>query len=153
MLGTIGIQEARARAAEAELDLVEVQPNAEPPVCKIMDFDKYRYDRQKSMTVNRKRKPAETKEIRFRPVTGSGDCAIKMRNILKFLQDGHRVRVTVQFRGREASHPEVGIGLLQQLAGEIATAGFTVEGNTERPPITGRTMGFLAIPAATNRTA
>ena len=105
MIGVLTRDEALAKAEDEGLDLVEIQPNAEPPVCKIMDFGKFKFEMQKKANeAKKKTKQVEIKELKFRPVTDEGDYQIKMRNIRRFLQEGDKVKVNIRFRGREMSH-------------------------------------------------
>ena len=109
-----------AMAEEAGLDLVEISPTAEPPVCKIMDFGKYKYEQQKREAEARKKQHIiEIKEIKFRPGTDTHDYDVKMRSVLKFLEEGDKVKVTLRFRGREMAHPELGMKLLQQVKADF----------------------------------
>jgi translation initiation factor IF-3 len=104
-------------AVDAGLDLVEISPNAEPPVCKIMDFGKYKYEQQKKESEARKKqKTIEVKEIKFRPNTDTHDYEVKMRSVYKFLENGDKVKITMRFRGREMAHQELGRELLERVA-------------------------------------
>ena len=112
---------AMAMAEEAGLDLVEISPNAEPPVCKIMDFGKFKYETQKrEAEARKKQKIIEIKEIKFRPGTDTHDYDVKMRSVLKFLGEGDKVKVTLRFRGRELSHQQLGMNLLRRVQEDIA---------------------------------
>ena len=116
MLGVLSRDEALGLAEEAGLDLVEIQPNADPPVCKIMDFGKFRFEQQKKASeAKKKQKQVEIKEVKFRPVTDSGDYQIKMRNMRRFLAEGDRIKVVVRFRGREMAHTELGMAMTQRI--------------------------------------
>jgi translation initiation factor IF-3 len=111
-------------AEEAGLDLVEISPNATPPVCKIMDFGKFKYEQQKKESEARKKqKIIEVKEIKFRPNTDTHDYDVKMRSVLKFLQDGDKVKITLRFRGREMAHAELGRVLLERVAADVIEHG------------------------------
>ena len=111
---------AMAMAEEAGLDLVEISPNAEPPVCKIMDFGKFKYEQQKREAEARKKQHIiEIKEIKFRPGTDTHDYDVKMRSVLKFLGEGDKVKVTLRFRGREMAHPELGMKLLLKVKADF----------------------------------
>lgn len=111
-------------ADKAELDLVEISSNASPPVCKIMDLGRYKYEQQKRESVARKRqKTIEIKEIKFRPNTDKHDYDVKMRNILRFLENGDKVKVTMRFRGREMMHQNIGKRLLENVANDIENYG------------------------------
>ena len=118
-LGTMGVEEAIAMAQDAGLDLVEVAPNSKPPVCKILDFGKYKYQAQKKANEARKKqKTVDVKEIKMRPNIDTHDYDVKMRNILRFFEDGDKVKVTLRFRGREMAHQELGLLLLQKVRAE-----------------------------------
>lgn len=107
-------------ADAAGLDLVEISPNASPPVCKIMDFGKYKYEQQKRESEARKKqKVIEVKEVKFRPNTDTHDYDVKMRNVFRFLENGDKVKVTMRFRGREMAHQELGRELLERVAGDV----------------------------------
>ena len=111
-------------AFDAGLDLVEISPNASPPVCKIMDFGKYKYEQQKRESEARKKqKVIEIKEVKFRPNTDTNDYDVKMRNVFKFLENGDKVKVTLRFRGREMAHQELGRDLLNRVADDIKELG------------------------------
>lgn len=120
MIGIVSLDVALASAAKASLDLVEISPQAEPPVCKIMDFGKYKYESKKRLQDSRKKqKVVSVKEMKFRPNIGEGDLQVKLRNIRKFLQEGDKVRVSLWFRGREIVHNEIGMQLLQRIIQEL----------------------------------
>jgi translation initiation factor IF-3 len=107
-------------AEEAGLDLVEISPNAKPPVCKIMDFGKYKYETQKrEAEARKKQKIIEVKEVKFRPNTDTNDYDVKMRNVFKFLENGDKVKITLRFRGREMAHQDLGRVLLQRIAADV----------------------------------
>ena len=130
-------------AEEAGLDLVEISPNAEPPVCKIMDFGKYKYETQKrEAEARKKQKIIEVKEIKFRPGTDTHDYDVKMRAVLKFLEEGDKVKVTLRFRGREMAHQELGLELLHRVAGDVGEAG-KVE---QMPKLEGKQMVMMIGP-------
>ncbi|MBY0281165.1 MAG: translation initiation factor IF-3 [Alphaproteobacteria bacterium] len=113
MLGVVGRAEALALAVQAGLDLVEVSPNAEPPVCKILDYGKFKYEQQKKKAeAKKKQKIIEVKEIQMRPMIDDNDLEIKCRAIKRFLEDGDKVKISMRFRGREMSHQEIGMGIL-----------------------------------------
>ena len=116
MIGVVTLEEALRAAAAASLDLVEISPQAEPPVCKIMDFGRHKYDSKKRMQEARKKQKAVViKEVKFRPNIGVGDFDIKVRNIKKFIEDGDKVRVSMWFRGREIVHNELGKAMVQKI--------------------------------------
>ena len=111
-------------AEEAGLDLVEISPNATPPVCKIMDYGKYKYEQQKrEAEARKKQKIIEVKEVKFRPNTDTHDYDVKMRNVLKFLEKGDKVKVTLRFRGREMAHQDLGRELLNRVAEDVKDVG------------------------------
>lgn len=111
-------------AADAGLDLVEISPNANPPVCKIMDFGKFKYEQQKKDSETRKKqKIIEVKEVKFRPNTDTNDYDVKMRNVFKFLENGDKVKVTLRFRGREMAHLNLGRKLLERVAVDVEEFG------------------------------
>ncbi|ONG38482.1 translation initiation factor IF-3 [Alkanindiges hydrocarboniclasticus] len=132
------------RAAEAvELDLVEIVANAEPPVCKIMDYNKHLFDlKQKQKDAKKKQHQVQVKEIKLRPGTDVGDYQIKLRAIIRFLEDGDKVKVTLRFRGREMAHQELGLKQLQKIEADVTDFG-TVE---QSPKMEGRQMGMLIGP-------
>jgi translation initiation factor IF-3 len=116
MVGVVTRQEALTRATEAGLDLVEVAPQADPPVCKILDFGKYKYEEQKRLNAARKKqKVIEVKEIKLRPGIDDHDYDVKMRAMLKFIGGGDKVKVVMRFRGREMAHQEIGMGVLMRV--------------------------------------
>jgi translation initiation factor IF-3 len=120
-LGVMYTREAIAQAAEVGLDLVEVSPNADPPVCKFLDVGKFRYEAQKKANAARKtQKTQDIKEIKMRPNIDDHDYDVKMRNILRFIEDGDKVKVTLRFRGRELSHQQLGMDLLRRVQGDTA---------------------------------
>jgi translation initiation factor IF-3 len=111
-------------ATEVGLDLVEISPNAEPPVCKIMDFGKYKYEQQKKESEARKKqKTIEVKEIKFRPNTDTHDYEVKMRSVTKFLDNGDKVKITMRFRGREMAHQDLGRQLLERVSEDTKEIG------------------------------
>ena len=111
-------------AGEVGLDLVEISPNANPPVCKIMDYGKYKYEQQKrEAEARKKQKTIEVKEVKFRPNTDTHDYDVKMRNVFKFLEKGDKVKVTLRFRGREMAHQDLGRELLQRVAQDVKEVG------------------------------
>ena len=136
-------QQAMILAEEAGLDLVEISPNAEPPVCKIMDFGKYKYEVQKrEAEARKKQKIIEIKEIKFRPNTDTNDYEVKMRAIFRFLEEGDKVKVTMRFRGREMAHQNIGADLLNRVAGDVGEAG-KIE---SMPRLEGRQMIMMIAP-------
>nr|WP_312524883.1 translation initiation factor IF-3 [Paracoccus sp. (in: a-proteobacteria)] len=134
-----GIELAQA----AGLDLVEISPNAVPPVCKIMDLGKFKYEQQKrEAEARKKQKVIEVKEIKFRPGTDTHDYDVKMRSVMKFLGEGDKVKVTLRFRGREMAHQQLGMELLHRVAAEVGEAG-KVE---SMPKLEGRQMVMMISP-------
>ncbi len=120
-VGVVTPERGMELAEQAGLDLVEISPNAEPPVCKIMDFGKFKYETQKrEAEARKKQKIIEIKEIKFRPGTDTHDYDVKMRSVLKFLEEGDKVKITLRFRGREMAHQELGLQLLHRVADDVA---------------------------------
>ena len=142
-LGVVSIKEALAKSEEKNLDLVEISPQAKPPVCKIMDFGKYRFELQKREKENRKnQKVINVKEVQLSPSIDTNDFNTKCRNACKFLSKGDKVKVTVRFRGREVSHSEIGEVLLQRFA-----EGVKEVGSVDRPAkLEGRNMTMFLAP-------
>lgn len=115
-LGIVSLNEALRLAEEADTDLVEIAPNAQPPVCRLMDYGKFKYQEQKKAhEAKLKQKVILVKEIKFRPGTDEGDYNVKLRNLIKFLEDGDKVKITLRFRGREMAHQEIGMRMLERL--------------------------------------
>ncbi len=131
-------------AEDAGLDLVEISPNASPPVCKIMDFGKFKYEQQKRESeAKKKQKTIEVKEVKFRPNTDIHDYDVKMRNVMRFLENGDKVKVTLRFRGREMAHQDLGRNLLERVADDVQEVG-KVE---NMPKMEGRQMVMMIGPA------
>lgn len=123
-IGIISTREAIFKAEELGLDLVEVSPNAEPPVCKIMDFGKYLYAKDKAAhAAKRKQKQIQIKEIKFRPTTEDGDYNTKLRQMIGFLEEGDKVKIVVRFRGREMAHQEIGMQMMERLKADLEPHG------------------------------
>ena len=142
-IGVVTPGRAMMLAEEAGLDLVEISPNAEPPVCKIMDFGKFKYETQKrEAEARKKQKIIEIKEIKFRPGTDDHDYQVKMRSVLKFLEEGDKVKVTLRFRGREMAHQELGLELLNRVAADVGDKG-KIE---SMPKLEGRQMVMMIGP-------
>ena len=142
-VGVVPIEEAQRIAEEASLDLVEISPQAEPPVCKVMDYGKFRFEEQKKRQASRKKqKQIQVKEIKFRPGTDIGDYNVKLRNLTKFLTEGDKVKVTLRFRGREMAHQELGRDLLKRVENDLQELG-TVE---QFPKMEGRQMVMVLAP-------
>ena len=142
-IGVLLTAEAIEQAAEVGLDLVEVSPNADPPVCKFLDVGKFKYEAQKKANEQRKKqKTQEIKEIKMRPNIDDHDYDVKMRKVVEFLEEGDKVKVTMRFRGRELAHGELGMQLLQRVQGDTATNA-KVE---QHPRMEGRQMLMVLAP-------
>lgn len=142
-VGVVTPQKALAMAEDAGLDLVEISPNATPPVCKIMDYGKYKYETQKrEAEARKKQKVIEVKEIKFRPGTDTHDYEVKMRNVMKFLENGDKVKITMRFRGREMAHQQLGADLLKRVAADVEEVA-KVE---NMPKMEGRQMIMIIAP-------
>jgi translation initiation factor IF-3 len=142
-IGVVPLEEAKKLAEESSLDLVEISPQAEPPVCKVMDYGKFRFEEQKKRQASRKKqKQTQVKEIKFRPGTDIGDYNVKLRNLTRFLTDGDKVKVTLRFRGREMAHQELGRDLLKRVEGDLQELG-SVE---QFPRMEGRQMVMVLAP-------
>jgi translation initiation factor IF-3 len=142
--GVVTPARALRMAEEAGLDLVEISPNADPPVCKIMDFGKFKYEQQKRESEARKKqKTIEVKEVKFRPNTDTHDYDVKMRNVFRFLEGGDKVKVTLRFRGREMAHQNLGRELLERVAADVKEIG-KVE---NMPKMEGRQMVMMIGPS------
>ncbi len=139
----MSVADALKLAEEAELDLVEISPTAEPPVCRIMDYGKYVFEQnKKKAAAKKKQKQVQVKEVKFRPGTDIGDYQVKLRNLVRFLEKGDRAKVTLRFRGREMAHQELGIDLLKRIEEDLADVG-TVE---QHPRMEGRQMVMVIAP-------
>jgi len=142
-LGVVPIAEALRIAEEAGLDLVEIAPQADPPVCRIMDYGKFRFEiSKKQQAAKKKQKQIQVKEIKFRPGTGEGDYQIKLKNLIRFLSDGDKAKVTVRFRGREMAHRELGMELLKRVEKDLEEYA-VVE---QHPKLEGRQMVMVLAP-------
>lgn len=142
-LGVVSIHEARKISEEVGLDLVEVSPEAKPPVCRIMDYGKYKFQLSKrKAAAKKKQKQIQIKEIKIRPATEEADYQVKLRSISKFLENGDKAKVTVRFRGREMSHPELGLQLLQRMINDLADYG-VIE---QHPKFEGRQIVMVLAP-------
>ncbi len=143
MVGVVSIREALERAAQAGSDLVEVAPNAEPPVCKILDFGKYKYEEQKRRNEARKKqKVIEVKEIKLRPTIDDNDYGIKMKAMVRFIGEGDKVKVTLRFRGRELAHQDLGMKVLIRVRDDLDEIA-KVE---QMPKMEGRQMVMVVAP-------
>tara|TARA_R110001583_G_scaffold50101_4_gene156370 strand:- start:1367 stop:1831 length:465 start_codon:yes stop_codon:yes gene_type:complete len=119
-IGVVSITEALELAEQNSLDLVEISPNAEPPVCKVMDYGKFIFEKSKAQKEQKKKqKQIQVKEIKFRPGTDEGDYQVKLRNLRRFLDGGDKAKVTIRFRGREMAHQEIGIALLNRVKTDL----------------------------------
>ena len=142
-IGVLSLAEALRMAGELDVDLVEISPTAVPPVCRLMDYGKFKYQEQKKAAeAKSKQKVIEVKEIKFRPGTYDGDYNIKLRNIKRFLDDGDKCKITLRFRGREITHQEIGMALLQRIRDELADL-IVVE---QFPKLEGRQMVMMIAP-------
>ena len=143
MIGIISPEQANIMAKDVGLDLVEISPNAAPPVCKIMDFGKFKYDQQKrEAEARKKQKTIELKEIKFRPNTDKHDYEVKMRSVTKFLENGDKVKITLRFRGREMAHQELGTDLMERVVLDTAHLGKP----DVIPKVEGRQMVMIIYP-------
>ena len=143
MVGVVSRNEALDMAADAGLDLVEIAPNADPPVCKILDFGKYKYEEQKKKNeAKKKQKVIEVKEVKFRPSIDDHDYDVKMRSMQKFIGEGDKVKVTMRFRGRELAHQEIGMDVLMRVKGDLDSVA-KVE---QFPRMEGRQMTMVVSP-------
>jgi translation initiation factor IF-3 len=142
-VGVLERDAALSMAQDAGLDLVEIQPTADPPVCRIMDFGKFKFEMQKKAhAAKRKTKQVEIKELKFRPTTDVGDYAIKLRNLRRFLEEGDKVKITIRFRGREMAHMELGDAMVKKIAADIAEEA-VIE---QYPRMEGRLMVMMVAP-------
>ncbi|MEP6511771.1 MAG: translation initiation factor IF-3 [Dokdonella sp.] len=142
-VGILTRDEALAMAQEVGMDLVEIQPNGDPPVCRIMDFGKFKFDAQKKAhAAKKKQKQVEIKELKFRPVTDVGDYTIKMRNLRRFLEEGDKVKITIRYRGREMAHQELGRAMVDKISADIIEEA-VIE---QYPRMEGRLMVMMIAP-------
>ena len=142
-VGIVSIEEARDAAAEAKLDLVLIAPDADPQVCKIMDYGKHIFDLKKQKAANKKKqRRTHVKEVKFRPGTEEGDYQVKLRNLTRFLQDGDKAKVSLRFRGREMAHQHLGMELVGRIREDLAEYG-TVE---QEPKMEGRQIIMVLAP-------
>jgi translation initiation factor IF-3 len=143
MVGVVGRNEALTMAANAGLDLVEIAPNADPPVCKILDFGKYKYEEQKKKNEARKKqKVIEVKEIKLRPGIDDHDYEVKRRSMVKFIEEGDKVKVTMRFRGRELAHQELGMDVLMRVRDDLDE----IAKIEQMPRMEGRQMTMVVSP-------
>ena len=142
-LGIVSLREGLALAEERDVDLVEISPTAQPPVVKLMDYGKYKYEQSKKRhEAKQKQKQIQIKEIKFRPGTDDGDYNVKLRNLIRFLTEGDKAKVTLRFRGREMAHQDIGLSLLKRVEADLAEVG-TVE---QFPRLEGRQMVMMIAP-------
>ncbi|WP_075111707.1 translation initiation factor IF-3 [Noviherbaspirillum massiliense] len=142
-LGIVSLTEAFRMAEEANVDLVEIAPNAQPPVCRLMDYGKFKYQEQKrAHEAKLKQKVIQVKEVKFRPGTDEGDYNIKLRNLVKFLDEGDKTKITLRFRGREMAHQDIGMRMLERLKADLDPYG-QVE---QFPKMEGRQMVMVIAP-------
>nr|WP_017507003.1 translation initiation factor IF-3 [Vogesella sp. XCS3] len=142
-LGIVTVREALAMAEEREVDLVEISPTAQPPVCKLMDYGKFKYQQSKKKhEAKLKQKQIQVKEIKFRPGTDDGDYNVKLRSLIRFLTEGDKAKITLRFRGREMAHQDIGLALLKRVEADLAEVG-TVE---QFPKLEGRQMVMMIAP-------
>lgn len=142
-IGVVSLADANARAEEESVDLVEIAPGADPPVCRLMDYGKYLYqESKKKHDAKLKQKQVQVKEIKFRPNTDEGDYNIKLRSIISFLNDGDKVKITLRFRGREMAHQEFGVRLLDRIKEDLQPYGLI----EQHPKLEGRQMVMVLSP-------
>ena len=142
-IGVVRTREAIEMAEEAGLDLVEIQPTAEPPVCRLMDYGRFRFDQKKKLNeAKKKQKQVQIKEMKFRPGTDEGDYQVKLRNLTRFLNEGDKAKVTMRFRGREHAHRELGLELLKRVEGDLADVSIV----EQQPQMEGRQMVMVLGP-------
>ena len=142
-VGVLSRDEALRMAEEAELDLVEIQPNADPPVCRIMDFGKFKFEAQKKAhAAKKKQKQIEIKELKFRPTTDVGDYTIKLRNLKRFLTEGDKVKIVIRFKGREMAHTELGAAMAKRIEADIVEDAII----EQFPRFEGRQMVMMVAP-------
>ena len=142
-VGIVGIEEAQNAATAAGLDLVEIAPDAEPPVCKVMDYGKKLFEAKKQQAAQKKKqKQTQVKEMKFRPGTDIGDYQIKLRNLIRFLENGDKAKITLRFRGREMAHQELGMEMLKRIEQDLEELG-SVE---QYPKMEGRQLTMVIAP-------
>jgi translation initiation factor IF-3 len=142
-VGIVEVRDAQLRAQEEGLDLVEIDPNADPPVCRLMDYGKFRFDqKKKQVEAKKKQKQVQIKEVKFRPGTDEGDYQVKLRNLTRFLNDGDKAKVTMRFRGREHAHRELGLDVLQRVEKDLAE----ISAVEQQPQMEGRQMVMVLGP-------
>lgn len=141
--GVVALSAAMEAAQKAGLDLVEIQPNAEPPVCRIMDYGKHVFEAKKQrQAAKKKQKQVQVKEVKFRPATDIGDYKIKLRNLIRFIEQGNKVKITMRFRGREHAHRELGLEVLQRIEKDLDE----IAQLEQKPGMEGRQMVMVMAP-------
>ncbi|WP_062152760.1 translation initiation factor IF-3 [Beggiatoa leptomitoformis] len=149
-VGIVSIRDAQQLATDAELDLVEIVPNAKPPVCRVMDYGKFLFEQNKKRhTAKKKQKQVQIKEIKFRPGTDEGDYQVKLRNLIRFLEDGDKAKVTLRFRGRELSHQELGMKLLKRVEQDLTELGIV----EQHAKMEGKQMVMIVAPKKAQQTS
>ncbi|MDA8093018.1 MAG: translation initiation factor IF-3 [Betaproteobacteria bacterium] len=142
-IGIVNTVQALKMAEEAEVDLVEIAPTAEPPVCRLMDYGKYKYrESKKQHEAKLKQKQIQVKEVKFRPGTDEGDYQVKLRNLKRFLEEGDKTKITLRFRGRELAHQELGYNLLKRVEADLLEQGIV----EQFPKMEGRQMVMVLAP-------
>ncbi len=142
-LGILPIEEALQIASDRDLDLVEISPNADPPVCRVMDYGKFLYaSSKKKQEGKKKQKQIVVKEVKFRPGTDIGDYDVKIKKLIDFLEDGNKTKITLRFRGREMAHPELGLEMLQRVESDLGNVSIV----EQTPKIEGRQMVMVLAP-------
>ena len=142
-VGVVSLAKAKELADDAGMDLVEIAPNADPPVCRIMDYGKFLYgESKKKQEAKKKQKQITVKEVKFRPVTDVGDYTVKVNRLIQFLEEGNKTKVTMRFRGREMAFPELGMDMLKRVASDLEEIG-DIE---QHPKMEGRQMVMVLAP-------
>ncbi|MBD3634087.1 translation initiation factor IF-3 [Methylophaga sp. OBS1] len=142
-LGIVSLKEALQKAEDADLDLVEIAPQAKPPVCRIMDYGKFLFEEgKKKAEARKKQKQIQVKEVKFRPGTEEGDYQVKLRNLVRFLESGNKTKVSLRFRGREMAHQDLGLKLLERVAADLDE----ISSVEQRPKKEGRQMIMVLSP-------
>ncbi|OGT90069.1 MAG: translation initiation factor IF-3 [Gammaproteobacteria bacterium RIFOXYA12_FULL_61_12] len=142
-VGIVPLAQALSRAAEAEMDLVEISPDSKPPVCRLMNYGKFLFDEKKQRQVaKKKQKQIQVKEIKFRPGTDDGDYQVKLRNLVRFLEEGDKAKITMRFRGREHAHRELGLDFLRRIEKDLSEYSIV----EQQPLMEGRQMVMMLAP-------
>lgn len=142
-IGVLKLEEALARAEGVDMDLVEIVPTAKPPVCRIMDYGKFKFEQsKKAHQAKKKQKQIHVKEVKFRPATEEGDYQVKLRNLTRFLSEGDKAKVTMRFRGREITHQELGLEFLKRIEQDLEAVGIV----EQFPQMEGRQMVMVLAP-------